>query len=68
MNFRVIFGVILILFAAYLSFGTPEKAVWPAMMGKQVHRGWMFVAESKPYSNIISFALGIALVMTARKF
>jgi hypothetical protein len=67
MSFKTWGGIILIAFALYLWFGEPDKANWPGLLGKTFMSGWKFIADVRPYSTILSFVLGIAMIMIVRK-
>ena len=58
----------MIILAIGLGIGHPENWNWAAMGGAYVVEAVTFLAESRPWSIIILFALALALFMTRLRY
>jgi hypothetical protein len=67
-QFRDITIFALIAFGIGLGWGHPEKWDWAARGGASVVNAITFLADLRPWSIILCFAIALALIMTRIKY
>jgi hypothetical protein len=67
-QFRDILMSAMIILAIGLGIGHPENWEWASAGGPYVVNAITFLADSRPWSIIVLFALSIALFMTRLRF
>lgn len=68
MNLKILLGIILLGFGFFMLFGDPTGLVWPTRIGPPAVKFMKFCADTRPYSGIISLALGLASFMLVKKY
>jgi len=67
-QFRDLTMMGMIILAIGLLVGQPENWTWASLGGANAVNAVNFLAESRPWSVIVLFALALALFMTRLKF
>jgi hypothetical protein len=68
MNFKAIFGVILIAFGLYLIFGNTADPDWARQLGPYGMKSMKFCVDYFPYTAVASIVVGLAMLLTIKSY